>query len=51
MDAKNSPDGNQSRQCMGATTMWIVAAPTEAIAAHRADNWLSVLIASLAVTA
>lgn len=48
--AKTYPDGNQSRQCIGVTAKWIIAAPREAIAAQRAANRLSVFVTSLVPT-
>lgn len=48
--AKNSPEGIQSRQCIGVTATWITAAPSEAIAAQRAASRLSVFLASLVAT-
>lgn len=44
--AKNTPDGNQSRQCIGTTAKWITAAPSEATAAQRAARRLSVFVRS-----
>lgn len=49
--AKNTPDGNQSRQCIGTTATWITAAPSEATAAQRAARRLSVFVVSLAAIA
>lgn len=46
IDAKKTPDGSQSFQCIGATAKWMTAAPKEAIAAHRAPRRLSVLDAT-----
>jgi hypothetical protein len=51
IDTKNTPDGSQSRQCIGATAKWITAAPTDAVAAHRAASRLSVFVAASAITA
>ncbi len=48
--AKNNPDGNQSRQCIGVTAKWITAAPSEATAAQRAARRLSVFVISLGDT-
>ncbi|BBZ66630.1 hypothetical protein MINS_20590 [Mycolicibacterium insubricum] len=48
--AKKTPEGNQSRQCIGVTAKWMTAAPKEATAAHRAASRLSVLVTSLAPT-
>ncbi len=48
--AKQAPNGNQSRQCIGVTAKWITAAPREAIAAQRAANRLSVFVISLVAT-
>lgn len=48
--AKNTPDGNQSRQCIGVTATWIAPAPRDAIAAQRAASRLSVFFKSFNAT-
>lgn len=50
IDAKNTPEGTQSFQCMGATAKWMTAAPIDATAAHRAASRSSVFLASFAAT-
>lgn len=44
IEAKKTPDGTQSVQCIGITAKWITAAPIEATAAHRAASRLSVFV-------
>jgi hypothetical protein len=50
IDTKNTPDGSQSRQCIGATAKWITAAPRDAVAAQRAAKRLSVFVDPSAIT-
>ncbi|EHB55257.1 OmpA/MotB domain protein [Mycolicibacterium rhodesiae JS60] len=51
IEAKNTPDGSQSFQCIGTTAKWMTAAPIEATAAQRAASRLSVFLTSLTSTA
>ena len=50
MPAKNRPAGIHSCQCVGTTAKWITEAPSEASAASRAANRLSVFFAVLGAT-